>query len=93
MRARNGRTSERCDGSPWLISGDAEAVFRPSPQLGDSRWRAHKAKIQLVLIHWSLAGVTFPKKLQDNASAEISRQRDVGLQRHAFTRRFWEQIA
>ena len=93
MRARNGRTCERCDGAPGLIGGDFEMALRPLPQSGNRRRRPHEAKIELGFIHWSLTGVTFSKKLQYDAPAEVLRQRDVRLQCDAFARGARQQIA
>ena len=93
MCAGNGRPCERSDGAPGLIGGDFEMALRPLPQSGNRRRRPHEAKIELGFIDWSLTGVTFSKKLQHDALAEVLRQRDVRLQCDAFARRARQQIA
>src|SRR5467141_2148927 len=93
MGARNWRTRKRRDRPPGLVGTNFKMAVRPSAQFRNGRRRADEAKVQLGFIHRSLAGVTFAKKLQDDAFAKISWQRDVRLQRHAFARWMWQQIA
>ena len=71
MSAVNGRTGKRRDGAPALIGGDFELVLCPLPQSGNGGWPSNEAKIKLVFVHWSLTGVTFSKKLQDDALVKI----------------------
>src|SRR5215216_6284630 len=75
MCAGNERTCEWGDGTPGLIGGNFEMALRPLPQPANRRRDPHEAKIELGFVHWSLTGVTFAKKLQYDALAEVLWQR------------------
>ncbi|KAF5409609.1 MAG: hypothetical protein Udaeo2_01920 [Candidatus Udaeobacter sp.] len=87
---RERRTCERSDGAPGLIGGDFEMALRPLP--AEIVGGVHQAKIELGFVHWSLTRVTFSKKLQYDALAEVLRS-GMRLQCDAFARRARQQIA
>src|SRR5438046_4913787 len=78
---------------PRMIWLKSEAPLRPMAKGRYVGRFAHETQIQFTVIDRRLARIALGQKLQHNAIAETRWQRNVCLQRNAFTRRSWKQIA
>ncbi len=93
VNGRNGCARERRDRPPCVIDCDPEVSLGPSSQRSNGRWPADEAEIQFILIHRRLPGITFGKKLENDAISEFFRQRNVRLQCDTFAFGSRKQIA